>query len=202
MWAIDETGDLLLVETKRSNTAKSKRDPLEDFVTYEHKDDRMYAADGTYHLGASFLSKRWESLFEQELTYFDDHLGMMKRGVWLDSECKGVLPYSDRRRTLWRWRDLYSQSLRQQLEDRANYADVVIRYLGKREGRGNPKPHYIGLFTVAPSGTLALPDTAVESYRKLIDETERSRVHLRGVHGSKTKEGRVCVREFSVEFAN
>src|ERR1043166_6407462 len=182
LWGLDRLGRLLIVENKKSSRKKRTCDPLSDFVSFDGKGGTLFEVHA--------LTELWQRRYEQEM----DHI---RRGrPPLNVTMPGVLPYSSKRSTLFRWRDLYDNRLANWVGTDA-YRTTVKKYLAMRFRLNKTDKFFpllsFGVITVTYDREPALTHKDTENFRRLRKD-KPGHVHLVALKAI-TKNGKEAVVE-------
>jgi hypothetical protein len=130
LWGVDEDGELLIIENKILKRSGDHYDPFKDFVSY--KGEPKFCIAGT-------LFEKWSDLYHAEVNFVSrlEDRGRDKRGVLPNSVHCSCLQY---------WPKLTTDIEARIRNANGQYANAVMRYLSCRAIKGNPRPHYCGLF--------------------------------------------------------
>jgi len=160
LWGLDRLGQLLIVENKLSSLSKKKCDPLADFVS----GDVVFDGMGGTLFTADKLEEHWTYLYKKEMYHIEK-----EHRRWFNRCMPGVLPYSSKRSTLFRWLKLYDE-----LTDRIakeEYRAMVKECLAARRALrtdDEKRPHYFGVITVSHDGEPALTPKDKTNYKTLV----------------------------------
>ena len=193
LWGLDAAGNLLIVETK---LAKAQRgmDPFEDFVGFE-KPSPSWKGNSVFD--SSTLFDRWNPLLQQEKRFIREQTTHLRQGIWDRKHFSGIVPYSYKRVEVWRWREIYLSKIAPKVEN-GRYEEAVSRGMTKRKEKGNPKPHYIGFFTVCPNGEPRLSARGKVNHAELCKISTPERVHLLAAEAIQTKPTEVKIHSWHI----
>jgi len=173
LWGIDDSGELVIVETKRST---EPADPFEDFLRLEHR-----RSSGEFiPPKLADIRAHWESLLRGERQFLELHrealhAGTGKLGLW-----PGVVPYSSKRIVVWRWRTLYLERVAP-IVTSSSYESAVTAALQRWDNRSMWSPHYVGLFTVLNSAPPRFSAVGKACHDQLVAITSPAQVHARAI---------------------
>jgi len=165
LWGLDDRGNLLLVELKRSNGHRAG-DPFRDFVRFRAKTARQFQARA--------LADHWFDLYLKELEHLPGGCDSPKRAP-------GILNYSSKRAELCRWPHLYNRISAAIREDA--YCNRVRQALITRERRNNPAPHFVAFAVAAREEP---PYFGRDAGYKRLEEGCRDRMHCRFAYAERT----------------
>jgi hypothetical protein len=164
LWGLDNKGNLLIIEAKNCRT-QLKSDPFEDFVD-------LLISHNSYveEFTSDNLRQKWESLKKKEPSLsnrYDESL----RG-----KTGGILPHSNHRKHIRRWKDLAKIIDKRIQSD--SYKFAVDRLLKKRKNRENPVPHFFGLLVRDERMCFGLNEKGLQTKQKLCKIVKKTNVHL------------------------
>ncbi len=171
LWGVDSQGNLIIIETKLSRHRK-RQDPFSDFINFDQ-----------WFLQPAIIQQHWQMLFAAEKSFSNTYSNLLERGQTVRQKLPGVVPYSDTRFAIWRWRHLYLHVIMPQLCD-INYEDRAKAYLGLYAAKATPQPYYFGVILVAPDVRPSLSRKGHDNYRKLCEQVTEGHVHLRSLSSS------------------
>jgi hypothetical protein len=175
LWAVDASGQLVIVESKLVKKRSRRADPFADFA---RTDQGLFQHVGRPKFTVDKLRQRWRWLLEREQRLpradHDPEPGG-KKNIW------GVLPYSRRRTVLREWPDLARDLT--EIVHSDEYENSCEHYLSIRTEGGEPPPHYVGLFVISGDAMPLLSKNGVENLENLIGTVGEDHVHAVSIYG-------------------
>lgn len=154
LWGLDSRGHLILVETKRG---PGRCDPFEDFSSFDENSE-FAKADG--------LEDYWYKLYSSERRFIEEKFHTLDIKLDNAKKAQGVVPYSNKRFAVRRWKDLYRVVIAPWLSS-SDYTNKVYRYLEARARQPASQTHYISLITAPKYGIYKLSSRGIEHYQQL-----------------------------------
>ncbi len=176
LWGIDDSGNLLLIETKRGK----RTDPFQDFVNFEKSGMKTAVS-------VEKVAKRWKNLYESERRFWQNHETDLRRQSLEQITAKGVVPYSSKRYATRRWPALYAEVIAPRLFSEPTYAENVGHYLEIRNQSNITTIYYVGLVLVNEPNLLTLSTKGHDHYLKLMSLVGNERVILTGITAWKSQ---------------
>jgi len=185
LWGVDASGDLIIVETKKSTIKRRLQDPFEDFL----KESPLIKDD---LLNPDILLEKWDKLLKNEIEWIQNGCRTPK-GV-----ARGVIPYSYHRFTILRWFDFYTSQIIPRLTG-VQYPEAVCNFMQRRKDRDNPSHHFIGLYTVTHLKKPGLSRKGRSHYKELALKVGTDRIHQRAVRCMNLGNGKVIIESVDIE---
>jgi hypothetical protein len=185
LWGIDSEGDLIIIEAK---LGKKRQDPFKDLVGFEGRlkveNQSVFSEDS--------LKRRWQCLLDKEVRFIERCSQTLQSGDDPKLTFPGIVSYSSKRDTVWRWRHLYLEVIVPNIK--GDYQQVVTRYLKQRSTNKIATQHYFGVILASSSVHPELSKKGDQNYEKLLAEVGTERVHLCFIHAQFTEKKSVLLK--------
>lgn len=166
LWAIDEYGCLLIIETKTIKGISGGDDPFNGMPVSSQEIE-------------SILTKRWPRRLNQEKDFrrkYPDGLGI----EFPPRPCPGLLDSTLGRYSSRRYPHVYREQIAPKI-DNGEYEKLAKSYLDRYAATRKP-PHYFGLLTLFGDDEPKLRDTT--HYERLVKDVGINHVHMFAVRRS------------------
>lgn len=166
LWGIDDSGNLLLVETKRGQ----RSDPFKSFIGYEKNNGWETTASFTQ------LSKRWKKLYKYEQCFWQNHTDLNNPKIEKIT-AKGIVPYSNKRFATRQWSVLYTNVIVPYLKEQV-YVENVNQFLSARTRLVKKTTYYFGMLFVKDPCLANLSKKGEDHFLELKNLAGNDRVNL------------------------